>query len=35
MKWLVPLALDPLLGQTPQEAAEPACGCFYQENSRE
>ncbi len=24
MKWLVPLVLDPLLGQTPQEAAEPA-----------
>lgn len=24
MKWLVPLVLDPLLGQTPQGAAEPA-----------
>lgn len=24
MKWLVPLVMDPLLGQTPQEAAEPA-----------
>lgn len=24
MKWLVPLVFDPLLGQTPQEAADPA-----------